>query len=50
MGGCSRVFPVGPGLFPEESAAVGAGCCSSGGAGHALGGVMLDSCLGVSEM
>lgn len=27
-----------------------AGCCSSKEAGHALGDVMLDSCLGVSEM
>ena len=42
-------FTEGLGPFPEESAGEEAGCCSSREAGHALGGVMLDSCLGISE-
>lgn len=44
MGGCSD------GHFPGESTAAEAGCCSSREAGHVPAGVMLDSCLGVSEM
>lgn len=49
MGGYSDGFTQGRDPSPEESAAVEAGHCSCREAGHALVGVMLDSCLGASE-